>query len=114
MASIKLIADSGATKAEWCLLKGKKKKTFFTTGISPYLMNTEQMVKMLNKELKPALKRDAITEIHYYGTGCGNPDNVKNIRKALREVFSTAKKINIDTDIMAAARAVCGKEKAIA
>lgn len=114
MAAIKLIADSGATKAEWCLLKGKKKKIFFTTGISPYLMNTEQIAKMLNKELKPATKKEAIAEIYFYGTGCANPDNVKSIRKALKEVFSTAKKINVDTDIMGAARGVCGKTKGIA
>ncbi|MFN5135087.1 MAG: N-acetylglucosamine kinase [Chitinophagaceae bacterium] len=114
MAAIKLIADSGATKAEWCLLKGKKKKVFFTTGISPYLMNTEQIVKMLNKELKPAIKKEAIAEIYFYGTGCANPDNVKSIRKALKEVFSTAKKVNVDTDIMGAARGVCGKTKGIA
>jgi glucosamine kinase len=114
MAAIKLIADSGATKAEWCLLKGKKKKIFFTTGISPYLMNTEQIVKMLNKELKPAIKKEAIAEIYFYGTGCANPDNVKSIRKALKEVFSTAKKVNVDTDIMGAARGVCGKTKGIA
>lgn len=114
MAAIKLIADSGATKAEWCLMKGKKKKVFFTTGISPYLMNTEQIVKMLNKELKSGLKRELISEIHYYGTGCGNPENVKSIKKALKEVFPTTRKINIDTDIMAAARAVCGKQKGIA
>ncbi|MBX9782253.1 MAG: N-acetylglucosamine kinase [Chitinophagaceae bacterium] len=114
MAGIKLIADSGATKAEWCLLKGKKKKIFFTTGISPYLLSREQIVKLLSKELKPALKKESITEIHYYGTGCGNPQNVKNIKAALKEVFSTAKKINVDTDIMGAARGVCGASKGIA
>lgn len=114
MAGIKLIADSGATKAEWCLIKGKKKKTIFTLGISPYLMNTEQIVKMLQKELKPKLKNERITEIHFYGTGCSNPQNVKNIRAALKEVFASTKKINIDTDLMAAARALCLNEKGIA
>ncbi len=114
MAGIKLIADSGATKAEWCLIKGKKKKTIFTLGISPYLMNTEQIVKLLQKELKPKLKNERITEIHFYGTGCSNPQNVKNIRAALKEVFASTKKINIDTDLMAAARALCLNEKGIA
>lgn len=114
MAGIKLIADSGATKAEWCLIKGKKKKTIFTLGISPYLMNTEQIVKLLQKELKPKLKNEQITEIHFYGTGCSNPQNVKNIRAALKEVFASTKKINIDTDLMAAARALCLNEKGIA
>ena len=34
-----LIADSGATKAEWCLVTAKKKETVFTAGISPYFLN---------------------------------------------------------------------------
>lgn len=114
MGTIKLLADSGATKAEWCLIKGKKKKILFTQGISPYLMNREQIVKMLSKELKPKLKKELIGEIHYYGTGCSNPENVKNIKAALKEVFPVAKKVNVLTDLMGAARALCQKKKGIA
>ncbi len=114
MAQIQLLADSGATKAEWCLLKGSKKKILFTQGISPYFMNTEQIVKMLNEELKPHLKREQIDVIHYYGTGCSNPDNIKSIRKALKQVFTTTSKIHVDHDLMGAARALCKSQKGIA
>lgn len=114
MSSIKLIADSGATKAEWCLLKGKKKKTLFTQGISPYLMTTDEIAKILLKELKPKLKKESITEIYFYGTGCSNPENVKHVRTALKQVFPTTKKIQIDHDLMGAAKALCGNEKGVA
>lgn len=114
MSSIKLIADSGATKAEWCLLKGKKKKIMFTQGISPYLMTIEQIVKMLQKELKPKLKTEKIAEIFFYGTGCSSPQNVRNVKKALKEVFPATKKIVVDHDLMGAAKALCGDEKGIA
>lgn len=114
MSVNKLIADSGATKAEWCLLKGKKKKTIFTQGISPYLMTTEQMVKMLSKELRPKLKNETIHEIFFYGTGCSSPQNVKNVIKALKELFPKTKKINVDHDLMGAAKALCGDEKGVA
>ena len=114
MSSIKLIADSGATKAEWCLLKGKKKKIMFTQGISPYLMTSEQIIKMLQKELKPKLKTEKITEIFFYGTGCSSPQNVRNVKKALKEVFPATKKIVVDHDLMGAAKALCGDEKGVA
>ncbi len=114
MAKIKLIADSGATKAEWCLLSGKKKRILFTQGISPYLMTTDQIIKLLQKELKPKLKKEKITEIYYYGTGCNNPENVKHIKKALKEVFHGVNKVLVDSDLMGAARALCGHEKGIA
>ena len=75
MPVVKLIADSGATKAEWCLLRNGRKKTIITQGISPYFLNTEQITDLLLKELKPKLKNTNIDEVYYYGTGCANPVN---------------------------------------
>lgn len=113
MPSVKLIADSGATKAEWCLLDKGKKKTVFTQGISPYFLNTEQITELLLKELKPKLKRTDINEVYYYGTGCANPSNAKSVQKAIRNVFPGAK-TEVTHDLMAAARALCDREKGIA
>ena len=113
MSSVKLIADSGSTKAEWCLLRGKKSDIIFTQGISPYFLNTEQITKILLTELKPSLPKIQIDEIYYYGTGCSNPDNVKLVTKAIRNVFADAS-IEVTHDLMGAARALSGREKGIA
>lgn len=110
---IKLIADSGATKAEWCLLTNSKKKTVFTQGISPYFLNTGQIAGLLKKELFPALKKSKIEEIHYYGTGCANPANARSVKKAIQLVFANAK-VSVSHDLMGAARALCGRKKGIA
>jgi glucosamine kinase len=110
---VTLLADSGATKAEWCLLQNGKKKTLFTQGISPYFLTTEQIVGILQNELIVSLKNKTIDEVYYYGTGCANPENAKNVRKALLQVFKGAK-VQVQTDLMGAARAVCGREKGIA
>ncbi|MGZ8545618.1 MAG: N-acetylglucosamine kinase [Flavisolibacter sp.] len=107
-----LLADSGATKAEWCLLAGRK-KTIFTQGISPYFLNTEQISELLENELLPKLGQTRIDHIYYYGTGCANPQNAKSVKKALQKNFPGAK-VEVQTDLMAAARAVCGREKGIA
>lgn len=113
MQSVTLIADSGATKAEWCLIHNGRKRTLFTQGISPYFLNTQQIVDLLEKELAPDLKKVTVEEVHYYGTGCANPENAASIKKALKKVFPGAK-VEVNTDLMAAARAVCGHEKGIA
>lgn len=113
MQSVTLIADSGATKAEWCLIHNGRKRTLFTQGISPYFLNTQQIVDLLEKELAPGLKKVTVEEVHYYGTGCANPENAASIKKALKKVFPGAK-VEVNTDLMAAARAVCGHEKGIA
>jgi glucosamine kinase len=109
----KLIADSGATKAEWVLIDNGKKRTLFTQGISPYFLNTAEIVALLEKELVPKLKGSRPLEIYYYGTGCASPANARIVRQALKKVFPNGK-IEVETDLMAAARALCGNEKGIA
>jgi glucosamine kinase len=111
--AIKLIADSGSTKAEWCLLDGKKKKTFYTQGISPYFLSTEQIQNILEYELVPKMKKVVPVEIHYYGTGCSSPANVKIVKQAISKVFPKAK-ISVDHDLMGAAKALCGDKKGVA
>ncbi len=113
MTKTKLIADSGATKAEWTLIDRGKTKSVFTQGISPYFLDTAQIIALLQKELKPRLKNANVDEIFYYGTGCINPENAKSVKKALNKVFPDAKAA-VTHDLMAAARALCGKEKGIA
>jgi hypothetical protein len=109
-----LIADSGATKCEWCLV-GKKKKTsvYFTQGISPYFQDALQIESIIRSELLVQFKKHEITEVYYYGTGCATDVNVKIVEKALKLVFKDAA-VHVTHDLMGAARSVCGHEKGIA
>jgi glucosamine kinase len=110
---VKLIADSGSTKCEWCLVTDTKKKKIITQGISPYFLSGEQLITILQNELLLKLGNAHPDEIFYYGTGLSNPHNVKLIKNALKKIFPSAK-VEASTDILAAARAVCGNEKGIA
>lgn len=107
---VQLIADSGATKCEWCLVNNGEKKTFFTTGISPYFLDKNQIVELLQKKLLPQLEKAEVNELFFYGTGLGNLNNISIINEALKELFPSAK-VEAETDLMAAARALCGNEK---
>jgi glucosamine kinase len=111
--AIILIADSGSTKAEWCLMDGIKKKKIFTQGMSPYFLNTEQIQQILATELKKKLNGVEPDEVYYYGTGCISPENVKSIKKALKATFPKAR-LFVDNDLMGAAKALCGNEKGVA
>jgi glucosamine kinase len=111
--AVKLIADSGATKCEWCLLHDNKKKTIVTQGISPYFLDTEQIVALLQRELLPKIKNVQVDELYYYGTGLSNPNNVKLVKAALKKLFPSAY-IEATHDLMAAARALCGRTKGLA
>ena len=112
MTSI-LIADSGSSKTEWCLLTGNKKKTIITQGMSPYFLSGEQIKKILSENILPKIK-DALPEkIFFYGTGCSNAGNVKIVKEAFKSVFKLAE-VFIDHDMMGAAKALCGNEKGVA
>ena len=111
--SVKLIADSGATKCEWCLLEGGKKKKIMTTGISPYFLDAAQIEQLLLKSLVPKLKDAVIDEVYFYGTGLSNQNNVQILKTVLKKVFKKSK-IAVETDLTAAARALCGRTKGIA
>jgi N-acetylglucosamine kinase-like BadF-type ATPase len=108
-----IIADSGATKCQWTIVQNNKRQSISTMGISPYFLSTENIAAILEKAFSKKVKTDKINAIYFYGTGLSNPDNVKSLKKALRLVFKNAK-LDIQTDLVAAARATCQTEKGIA
>jgi len=108
-----LIADSGATKCEWCLLHDGKRKKLDTQGISPYFLDEAGIVMVIENELKPSIARWQVDAVYYYGTGCKDPDNRKVVQRAIRRVFSGAD-VHVTHDLMGAALSVCGDSKGIA
>jgi len=108
-----LIADSGSTKTEWCLLSGKSRRTVFTQGLSPYFLSEGEISSVLELELLPNLKKQAPDQVFFYGTGCSNPANIKQVTKAISNVFPKIP-VDVNHDLMGAARALCGNEKGIA
>jgi len=108
-----LIADSGSTKCEWCLLYDGKKKKVDTQGISPYFLDAAGIGRVMSQELVPALKKWEVDEVYYYGTGCKDPENQKIVKKAISGIFRGAK-VNVTHDLMGAAVALCGLEKGVA
>lgn len=113
MSRIKLIADSGATKAEWCLLHNGKQKKITTLGISPYFLGKKEVEDLVRGKLIPKLKGAIVDELHYYGTGCSNKENVAMLKQVFKKCFPGAT-VNLNSDLLAAAKAVCGNEKGIA
>jgi N-acetylglucosamine kinase-like BadF-type ATPase len=109
-----LIADSGSTKTEWCVVSGNNIQKVRTEGISPYFHSTERILEILDAELLPHISSAGnIREVFYYGTGC-TTENMQNIiRYALAPTFPHAN-VHITYDLVAAAHALCGTEKGIA
>ena len=113
MAKNYIIADSGATKCQWTMVSSNKKTTFATVGISPYFLSAAQIQTLLEKTFKNKIKLDSVNAVYFYGTGLSNPQNVTQLKKALKAVFTKAS-FDIQTDLVAAARATCQNKKGVA
>ncbi|MEO6070921.1 MAG: N-acetylglucosamine kinase [Chitinophagaceae bacterium] len=113
MEGTTLIADSGSTKAEWILLHNGRKKTLFTQGLSPYFLSTDQIATIVQEGVREKIKNLIVNNLFFYGTGCANSDNAKIVKKALKKVFPSSH-IEVQTDLMAAARGACGHNKGLA
>jgi len=109
-----IIADSGSTKTDWVLIEdGKEIFTCKTIGMNPYFTTTEMVVQTLEQEMLPFIKKDRVREIHFYGSGCSFPEKKAVIGNGLKTLFENVE-IEIQHDLLAAARALFGNEKGIA
>ncbi|MEE4258011.1 MAG: ATPase [Bacteroidales bacterium] len=110
---MKLIADSGSTSTTWVLLDKEVIEKHDTGGFNPYYMATEKLDKILAGELLPELSAAGIKQIFYYGSGCSTEKNCAIVSAALSRYFPEAK-IEIQHDLLAAARALLGRNEGIA
>ena len=111
-----LIADSGSTKTDWVLLNNANIIfQFQTIGFNPYFQSSEDIYQELNSKLIPVLKDELknISNIHYYGAGCSTPEKNQVIKQGLYLTFGNITS-EVNHDLLASARALCGKEKGIA
>lgn len=107
-----LIADSGFTKTDWRLINEDGSiEQARTLGINPYYQ-TEQEILLVIQDLHNQIP-DRLDKIHYYGTGCSSATNRDKIEKLLKRYYPGAD-IDVNHDLLAAARSLCGKEKGIA
>ncbi len=108
-----LLADSGSTKTDWCLVDhGQSVLQVFTKGTNPFFQTAEEISKEIEKGLMSQLGNDDIDAVYFYGAGCAFPEKNRIVSTAL--AAHIAAPIEIGSDLLAAARALCGKEAGIA
>ena len=107
-----IIADSGSTKTAWYIQNGDSHKYVNTQGINPFQMSDEQIASILHSELLSELPDTTEPiEIYFYGAGC-TVEKCPQVQSAIRSVISNAK-IFVGSDMLGAARALCGDKNGI-
>lgn len=108
-----LIADSGSTKTDWCIVdESGAFSTIRVKGMNPYFQDEEEISSEIEKKLLPAVGDNVIDTVYFYGAGCIF-DKVKVVENAIKKHI-TAKRIFVESDLLGVARAVCGKTEGIA
>ena len=106
-----LIADSGTTKTEWCIITDKDLvRTVITSGINPFYQDSANIVTILNREYDGD---KVFSAIYFYGAGCINEEKQNIVKSALGQVFFT-EIIIVGSDLLAAAHSLCGDRSGIA
>ncbi len=106
-----LIADSGSTKTDWAIISGTNIKKFTTSGINPFYLNSIEISQILQDEFPDGLKNN-FANMWFYGAGC-TPEKKNIVFQALQTSFNSLQ-INVESDLLGTARALCGNEKGIA
>ena len=112
MSSI-LIADSGSTKTDWCLVAaGKRPRHYQTAGLNPFFRTHDDCIRIMESELKLKPGKADIGGVVFYGAGVKDKSKTAFIEKALGQHFGI-KNVWAYSDMLGAARATCGSDKGV-
>ena len=110
-----LIADSGTTKTCWNLVDHGATRTEITTsGMNPYFQSEDDLAACIAADVVPHLNvvPKAVRAVFFYGAGCIH-DKADVMQRAIARSIPTAS-IEVNTDLLGAARALCGQTAGIA
>ncbi len=109
-----LIADSGSTKVDWSVVEnGKLVKRAFTKGINPFFQSEEEISDEIETTLILQLDTQDFDAVYFYGAGC-TFDKVEVVKRAIQKNIKVRKDVEVSTDMLAAARGLCGHLPGIA
>lgn len=112
---MKLLVDSGSTKADWMAIDSEGKVLFTTQslGLNPEVLTKEEILHRLDDKLDISQNKSKALELYFYGAGCGT-DRMKKFLKEVFEGYFTNAKVEVEEDTYAAVYATTAKnEKAI-
>jgi glucosamine kinase len=109
-----LIADSGSTKTDWLFAHdGKSVFQFQSGGINPFYQSKDEIAALLKKEVLHQLPGE-VDKVCFYGAGCADETTSRPAFDALNEEIPGHAKIEVASDMLGAARGLCGRQPGIA
>jgi N-acetylglucosamine kinase-like BadF-type ATPase len=113
--NMKLLVDSGSTKADWIAIddNGKVLFTSQTLGLNPEVLDKEEIIERLEDKFDISHNKNKASSLYFYGAGCGTERMQKFLTGIFQEYFPNAK-VSVFEDTYAAVFATTPKgEEAI-
>lgn len=109
-----LIADGGATKTDWALVDGDGKAVFFSSrGMNPYNVSADTMRREIEERIVPNVPVDMVEAMFIYASGCSAKEKQREVIDWFAPFFPNTR-IEVEGDLLGAARACCGKKAGMA
>jgi len=109
---MRLIADSGSTKTSWRAIKSDGDILCLeTSGINPFFRSSSEIENELRENLLPVVP--TAKSIYFYGSGIINAEKGRVVSSALQSIYGNIP-IETHSDLLGAARSVCGDKPGIA
>lgn len=99
-----LIVDSGSTKCDWIAVDSKGNQLLEkirTKGLNPAILSVKKLKKIIKKNKDLKQHREAVTNVFFYGAGCGTENPKLALKIVLQEAFPNSD-VTVDEDTMAA------------
>lgn len=110
---MKLIAESGSTRAEWVLVEQDSVlQRVFTEGINPFFQNRREISRAVRLNLPEAFFKRKLEHVYFYGAGCNSEVKKGILSASLVAQFKSP--ITVESDLLAAARGLFKSEAGIA
>ena len=110
-----LITDGGSTKCDWIPIDKKGNRTaekIRTKGLNPAIISEKNLKKTIQKNDKLMDLADNVTNIFFYGAGCGT-EKPRLLLKSILELSFPNATVEVREDTYAAVRAtISNKEEA--
>lgn len=109
-----LIADGGSTKADWSVVEnGNIIQRIYTKGINPFFQTEEEIGEEIKNSLIPYLNSVDFEAVYFYGAGCIF-EKVDIVKRAIKQNLNVKGSVEVESDMLGAARGLCGRESGIA
>jgi N-acetylglucosamine kinase-like BadF-type ATPase len=107
-----LVAESGSTKTQWCIV-GVDKIEFLvnTQGINPLLLSSDE-IEVIIRPVSAGIDSNDIHAVYFFGAGCSTLLSKEKIGKAIYNIFECGE-IIVDSDLIAACLSMAGDKPAI-